>query len=131
MLAVSLAILPFSRVQGKNGDEKAVYIFGYGQSFRDSMVYLAPIAILPNSAIDPKTKFLRDRDGYSAQMKQHVESTGTAHATCMVFFFSKKKQAEKKYAKLRKQIQRDPQKRLTEIARENFFFSFIETSTQE
>lgn len=131
VLAMCLTILPFSKMHAKGGKEKTVYIFGYGQSFRDSTVYLSAMTNLPASVIDPKTKFLKNRDDYGAQLKKYVESTGHPHATCAIFFFTKKKQAEKKYAKLRKQMLRDTQNHFTEIPREKFSFTLIGPSIQE
>lgn len=131
VLAMCLAILPFSWMHAKNGEEKSVYVFGYGESFRDSTVYLSAITSLPASVLAPKTKFLTNRNEYGAQLKRYVESTGSPHATCAVFFFTNKKKAEKKYAKLRRQLQHDAQRHFTEIPRESFSFTLIQPSTQE
>lgn len=131
VLAMCLAILPLSKMYGKGGSERTVYIFGYGLSFRDSTAYLSAITTLPASAINSKTKFLKDRDNYSAQVKKYIENAGVKHVTCAVFFTTSKKRAEKKYAKVRKQILRDRQTQLLDIPEEAFAFKLVEPEPQE
>lgn len=128
LLAAVLALLPISKLSARSGNDLPVYVFGYGQSFRDSTVYLTSIVSLPGAALDAKTKFLADRESYSSQLQMYLGTRGTEHATCAVFFSAKKSRTEKMYARLRKQIKRDKTLRLVEIPQDGFSFVFVGTS---
>ena len=58
--------------------------------------------VLDSAWIDSKTKFLLERDSYSAQLKDYLtNATSDPHRTCMVVFSTDKAKAEKKYMKLK------------------------------
>lgn len=83
-------------------DPQTVYIYGFAASFNDSTVYITEIQQLDSAYIDSKTKFLYSRNNYSAQMRDYLQTVGFPHATCITSFALKRKDAEKKYLKLRK-----------------------------
>ena len=53
--------------------------------------------------IQKKTKFLKDRDSYSDQLRYYfADKLNMPHRTCIVSFGLTRKEAEKKYVKMRK-----------------------------
>lgn len=79
-----------------------VYIFGFSASFKNPVIYLTDIQELDSAWIDSKTKFLLERDSYSAQLKDYLtEKANDPHRTCIVMFYTDKAKAEKKYTKLK------------------------------
>lgn len=84
-----------------------VYMFGFSASFKDSVIYVTDIQNVKGAWIDTKTKFLLPRDEYSQQLKIYLEETlQQSKRVCMVFFYSDKKKAEKKFLKLMKKYQK-------------------------
>ncbi len=79
----------------------SVYLYGFAATFNDSTVYFTEIQHLDSVGIDSKTKFLYHREDYSAQLQDYLESQGTPNATCITSFSTNKKEAEKKFMKLR------------------------------
>lgn len=79
-----------------------LYAYGFAASFNDSTVYITDIMELDSAWIDVKTGFLYSRENYSYQLKQHLITQGVKSPTCIISFSAKRKDAEKKYMKLRK-----------------------------
>lgn len=79
-----------------------MYIFGFSASFKDSIIYFTDIQKIDSAWIDSKTKFLLGRDNYAYQLKNYLtKNINNPYRTCVVIFDRKKKEIEKKYAKLR------------------------------
>lgn len=130
LLAAVVALLLPSALTARGRKGQPVYVFGYGQDFRDSTVYMTSIAALPDSALNANTKFLSDRESYSSQLQMHLGTLGAERATCAVFFSTKKGRLEKKFARIRRQVQRDKELKLVEIPRDGFSFVFVGASDQ-
>ena len=81
-----------------------VYLFGFASSFNDSTVYFTEIQQLDSVYIESKTKFLFSRENYSNQLREHLQQEGVKTPTCVTCFALKKKDIDKKYARLRKFI---------------------------
>ena len=80
-----------------------IYMFGFSASFKDSVVYATNIQNVQGLWIDTKTNYLLNRDEYSHQLKEYLtEKLQQQNRVCMVFFYTKKKKAEKEYLKLMK-----------------------------
>ncbi len=88
-------------VWGASRPAKA-YVFGFASSFNDSTVYFTEIQELDSVYIETKTKFLFSRENYSSQLREHLQQEGVKAPTCITCFALKKKDIEKKYARLRK-----------------------------
>ena len=74
----------------------------FSASFKNPVIYFTDIQVLDSAWIDSKTKFLLERDSYSAQLKDYLtNTTSDPHRTCMVVFSTDKAKAEKKYMKLK------------------------------
>ena len=101
-LAVALSVfLPADAAE--NNETTKAYIFGFVANFTDSVVYFTDIQEVENVTIQKKTKFLKDRDLYSDQLRYYfAEKLNQPHRTCIVSFGLTRKEAEKKYVKMRK-----------------------------
>ena len=79
------------------------YMFGFIANFTDSVVYFTDIQTVDSVWYDKKTKFLLSRSGYSGQLREYfTNKMNKPHSTCIVVFSLKRKDAEKKFVKLRK-----------------------------
>lgn len=81
----------------------SVYMFGFSASFADSTVYFTDMQQVDSAWIDSKTKFLLGRDNYALQLKNYfANSLKMKNRTCVVIFGIKRKDAEKKYNKMKR-----------------------------
>ena len=104
-----------------------IYMFGFSASFKDSVVYTTDIQNVEGLWIDTKTKFLLNRDEYSHQFKVYLtEKLKQENRICMVFFYDKKKKAEKEFLKLMKKYKKGYEVRHVSAA--EFKFEAIDTS---
>ena len=87
----------------KKSETTKAYLFGFVANFTDSVVYFTDIQEIENVTIQKKTKFLKDRDSYSDQLLYYfTDKLNMPHLTCIVSFGLTRKEAEKKYVKMRK-----------------------------
>lgn len=87
----------------KKPETTTAYLFGFVANFTDSVVYFTDIQEIENVTIQKKNKFLKDRDAYSDQLRYYfVNKLNMPHRTCIVSFGLTRKEAEKKYVKMRK-----------------------------
>ena len=81
-----------------------VYIFGVSASFNDSIVYFTDIQEVDSVWTNGKGRFLAGRNQYSYQLREYFTTKlGMARRTCVVVSSLKRKDVEKKYAKMKKQ----------------------------
>ena len=87
----------------KKSETTKAYLFGFVANFTDSVVYFTDIQEIENVTIQKKTKFLKDRNSYSDQLRYYfTDKLNMPHRTCIVSFGLTRKEAEKKYVKMRK-----------------------------
>ena len=80
-----------------------LYMFGFSASFKDSIIYVTDIQDVQGAWVDSKSKFLKNRDQYSSQLREHLgEQHKQPERICLVLFATEKKKAEKLYVKLMK-----------------------------
>lgn len=80
-----------------------IYMFGFSASFADSTVYFTNIQKMDSAWTDTKTKFLLGRDIYTYQLKEYMtHDLSLPNRTCIVMYAKNQKEADKKYAKLKK-----------------------------
>ena len=80
------------------------YMFGFVANFTDSVVYFTDIQTVDSVWYDKKTKFLLGRTSYSHQLRDYfADEMKKPNSTCIVIFALTRKDAEKKFVKLRKQ----------------------------
>ena len=104
-IALSIALTAFLPADAAKKPEKTTkaYLFGFVANFSDSIVYFTDIQEVENVVIQRKTKFLEGRESYSDQLRYYFsEKLNMPHRTCIVSFGLTRKEAEKKYVKMRK-----------------------------
>ena len=99
-----------------NGNAKGyrpakIYMFGFAASFNDSTVYLTDIQTVNAYLVNNRTKFLANREDYSYQLRNYLQSNGLeAYPTCITMFAENEKDATKKYLKLKERYEKSKQK---------------------
>lgn len=91
--------------QSRPTEDDIVYIFGVGQNFNDTTVFLTEIIPVKFMKLDKKTKFLPFRSAFSLQLRQYLEGTlgHRSEVTC-VFFDESRKKISKRFYKLKKRF---------------------------
>jgi hypothetical protein len=110
---------------------QTVYIYGFATSFNDSTVYFTEIQQLDSATIDTKTKFLYSRENYSSQLQDYLSNHDFPNATCVTSFALKRKDAEKKYLKLRERYLKRGGFAIKVIKQSDFAYSPITASNDE
>lgn len=73
------------------------YMFGVAASFLDSVAYVTDVHPVEGITYDSKTKFIMDRNLYSAQLQKHMEQEhGKTNLLTAVFYDRNKSKLEKK-----------------------------------
>lgn len=104
LFALLLAGAMPSEIQAKRMKMPQMYMYGFSASFQDSIVYLTDVQEVANVWYDTKTKFLIERQQYSYQLKNYLAtSRQQPNRVCVVMFAPTRKEAEKKFIKLRKE----------------------------
>lgn len=134
MAALVLPSVLYTNVSAKGKIVPEMYIFGFSASFKDSIIYFTDIQKIDSAWIDSKTKFLLGRDNYTYQLKNYfIKNQNNPNRTCVVIFDRKKKEIEKKYAKLRAIYDNGSkmQKDIRYISKSDFKFECIDMSYEE
>ena len=86
-------------------------MFGFAASFNDSTVYLTDIQTVNAYLVNNRTKFLANREDYSYQLRNYLQSNGLeAYPTCITMFAENEKDATKKYLKLKERYEKSKKK---------------------
>jgi hypothetical protein len=99
-----------------NGNAKGyrpakIYMFGFAASFNDSTVYLTDIQTVNAYLVNNRTKFLANREDYSYQLRNYLQSNGLeAYPTCITMFAENEKDATKKFLKLKERYEKSKKK---------------------
>lgn len=99
-----------------NGNAKGyrpakIYMFGFAASFNDSTVYLTDIQTVNAYLVNNRTKFLANREDYSYQLRNYLQSNGLeAYPTCITMFAENEKDATRKYLKLKERYEESKKK---------------------
>lgn len=102
--AALLTAMTYIPASAKNVMVPKAYMFGFVASFNDSIVFLTDIQEVDSVWIQEKKKLLAGRSNYSHQLREFfTNSFGMSHRTCVVISDIKRKNVEKKYAKMKKQ----------------------------
>jgi hypothetical protein len=106
-----------------------LYMIGFSASFKDSIIYVTDIQDVQGAWVDSKTKFLKNRDQYSYQLREHLsEQYKLPERICLVLFATKKKKAEKLYMKLMKKYKTGYDVKY--LSGEQFKFEAIDTGEE-
>ena len=126
LLVVALTALGASAKPLKTNQ---VYMFGFSASFKDSVIYVTDIQNVPGTWVESKNKFLLLRDEYSRQMKDYLEEKlQQEKRVCVVFYYLKKKKAEKEFLKLMKKYKKGYEVRY--VNEKDFKFEAIDMTEQ-
>ena len=99
-----------------NGNAKGyrpakIYMFGFAASFNDSTIYRTDIQTVNAYLVNNRTKFLANREDYSYQLRNYLQSNGLeAYPTCITIFGENEKDATKKYLKLKERYEKSKKK---------------------
>ena len=99
-----------------NGNAKGyrpakIYVFGFAASFNDSTIYLTDIQTVNAYLVNNRTKFLANREDYSYQLRNYLQSNGLeAYPTCITMFAENEKDATRKYLKLKERYEKSKKK---------------------
>ena len=127
LLVVALTALGASAKPLKTNQ---VYMFGFSASFKDSVINVTDIQNVPGTWVESKNKFLLLRDEYSRQMKDYLEEKlQQEKRVCVVFYYLKKKKAEKEFLKLMKKYKKGYEVR--HVNEKDFKFEAIDVSEQQ
>lgn len=97
-LFVMLVNVQFAGAQNK----KTVYIFGLGDSMRDSIVYTTAVQRIDMANVQKRTDFLLDRADYSQQLKDYFsQRLNDRTRVCVLYVCKSEKAAYKKLYKVR------------------------------
>ena len=104
LFTLLLSVAMPSAVQAKRMKMPQMYMYGFSASFQDSIVYMTDIQEVANVWYDTKTKFLVERQQYSYQLKNYLaQNMQQPNRVCVVMFAPTRKEAEKKFLKMRKE----------------------------
>ena len=103
-LALAIVLMAFMPTHAaKKPETTKAYLFGFVANFTDSVVYFTDIHQERENVTITKNKFLKDRESYSDQLRYYfTEKLNMPNRTCIVSFGLTRKEAEKKYVKMRK-----------------------------
>ena len=104
LFSLLLAVAIPTEMQAKRMKVPKMYMFGFSASFQDSIVYMTDVQEVEGAWYDTKTKFLMGRQHYSYQLKDFLANNmQQPNRVCVVMYALTRKEAEKKFIKLRKE----------------------------
>ncbi len=104
LFSLLLAVAIPTEMQAKRMKVPKMYMFGFSASFQDSIIYMTDVQEVEGAWYDTKTKFLLGRHHYSYQLKDFLaDNKQQPNRVCVVMFALTRKEAEKKFIKLRKE----------------------------
>lgn len=116
LLAIALLIAMPSAKTFAKVKQTPLHMFGVAVSFTDSVAYITDIHYVDSVTLDAKSKFIMDRNLYSAQLQRHIaEEKGIHNITTAVFYNQKKAKLAKKYARVCQKLEKDKGVRLSTI----------------
>jgi hypothetical protein len=103
LAASLLAVLAYVPSLAQNRVVPKAYMFGFVASFTDSIVFFTDIQEVDSVWLMPKKNILAGRSNYSYQLRNFcADSLGFKNRTVVVVSSLKRKDIEKKYAKMKK-----------------------------
>lgn len=104
LFSLLLVVAIPSDMQAKRKKTPQMYMCGFSASFKDSIIYMTDVQEVQNVWYDTKTKFLVERQQYSYQLRDFLtHNKQLPNRVCAVLFAPTRKEAEKKFTKLRKE----------------------------
>lgn len=104
LAAILLAATAYIPASAKNFMVPKAYMFGFVASFNDSTVFFTDIQEVDSVWLQGKKQFLAGRANYAYQLREFFEKNfNLKNRTCVIISDTKRKNVEKKYAKMKKQ----------------------------
>lgn len=130
LTALFLVFTLCSAFSWKKKTPKQVYVMGVSISFADSIVYLTDVQSIPDVKLT-KEGFLPQRDDYSYQLRNYLESKdGNRDHTCITFFADDKSKLQKKAALLTKKYMNDRSSVIRNLSKDDFQYAKPEEITE-
>lgn len=127
LVSVLLTSMP-AQAQDKN-TSKRVYAFGYAETLNDTVVYITQIQELKDAELDNKG-FIHFRESYDAQLQQYLLSVQNGHTMCITIYGTSRSKLEKKFVRLRRDLNHRRHVRLVELTPSDFQFHNRQTDSQ-
>jgi hypothetical protein len=103
LAAAFMAALAFVPTLAQNRVVPKAYMFGFAASFTDSIVFFTDIQEVDSVWLMPKKKIVAGKSNYAYQLRNFcADSLGFRNRTVVVVSSLKRKDIEKKYAKMKK-----------------------------
>lgn len=96
-----LLFLTLSMTAQAKDIQKTIYVFGFAASFNDSTVYFTNIQQVDGAWVKDRTHFLVNRDDYSYQFRNFLNSIGEHNRTCVTIYDDNQASLEKKLQKMK------------------------------
>ncbi len=104
LFTLLLAVAMPTEMQAKRMKAPKMFMFGFSASFQDSIIYMTDVQEIEGAWYDSKTNFLLGRQHYSYQLKDFLANNmQQPNRVCVVMFALTRKEAEKKFIKMRKE----------------------------
>ena len=104
LLALLLAGALPQEMEAKRIKVPKMFMFGFSASFQDSIIYMTDVQEVEGAWYETKSKFLLGRQHYSYPLNDFLANTRQQpNRVCVVMFALTRKEAEKKFIKLRKE----------------------------
>lgn len=107
-----------------------MYMFGVAFSPLDSTVYVTELQPIKEAYVYKKSRLLYDRAAYSSQLKRFLADTGVDRMVSSVSYAPKRKNAEKKYLKMKQKYQKKGFL-VKHITSADFSFKEVENDVEE
>lgn len=127
LASVFLTPMP-AQAQDKN-TPKRVYAFGYAETLNDTVIYITQIQELEGAELDNKG-FIHFRESYDAQLQHYLMSVQKSHTMCITIYGTSRSKLEKKFIRLRRDLNHRKQVRLVELPSNQFQFHTRQSDSQ-
>lgn len=127
LASVFLTPMP-AQAQDKN-TPKRVYAFGYAETLNDTVIYITQIQELKGAELDNKG-FIHFRESYDAQLQHYLMSVQKSHTMCITIYGTSRSKLEKKFIRLRRDLNHRKQVRLVELPSNQFQFHTRQSDSQ-
>ena len=129
---ISVLFATVCMAQNKNlATQGAVYVFGVGDSMRDSTVYMTTVQKIDDANLQKRTGFLLDRPFFSLQLKAHFTKTlNDPNRLCIIYYTKSEKKANKMFMKVRKNYL-DEGALLKQLTAEDFKFASVSNAVHQ
>lgn len=128
IIALALTILLPVMACAKSWPVNVVYVYGMSASFNDSIIYFTGIQEVKGAWLEGHN-FLVNRDEYAYQLRNFLsDKTGEQNRVNIVCYALTRKDAEKKYAKLRRRYTTKAKTKyaIRDIPESEFMFKGVE-----